>query len=109
MGGRFSSLLLYGELQAPVSDFALSEQIAFADLTSNKMEDVSPIISSAKHYILCYFHFHLKYIESVNKLKQPNVRISSNFSITTSNCSAHAALKKNRKKDKKNNQKKRSP
>lgn len=49
MGGRFSSLLLYRELQAPVSDFALSEQIAFADLTSNKMEDVSPIISSAKH------------------------------------------------------------
>ncbi len=49
MGGRFSSLLLDGELQDLESDFALSEQIAFADLTSNKMEDVSPIISSAKH------------------------------------------------------------
>ena len=41
MGGRFSSLLLDGELQDLESDFALSEQIAFADLTSNKMEDVS--------------------------------------------------------------------
>lgn len=85
MGGRFSSLLLYKELQDVVRVFARSERIAFTHLTSNKMEDVSPIISSAKHLILGYFHFHLKYI-CVDKFTQPNFRTSRNVSTTNFNC-----------------------
>lgn len=92
MGGRFSSLLIYEELQDLVRDIAQSEHIACIDLTGNKMEDLSPIISSAKHLILRYFHLHLKHIWHVDKFMQPNFRTFRNFSITTFNWSAHAAL-----------------